>query len=288
VSRDYFERERPDLVVSLMPFVNDVFVRALADGLAPFGLVLTDLMDTEPFMWLTPSACATARFVAVGCAGAAGAARSAGVDDARLVTSGLVIHPKYFSAGLRDLTREQARAQFGLDPSMFTVLVVMGGYGGPVIPRIVRDLELAGRPWQVIACVGRNDALQRRLDAMRPTLRNRLVVFGFTRELHLLMRAANVVVTKPGPASIFECLTVGTPLVVDDECTMPQEAPNAAFLVDNGLGLAVAKRAQIVETLRTLADGNGRLASLEQRIGNYNAGNAAHAVIEAMSRAMKP
>lgn len=286
LARQYFEREKPDLVVSLMPFVNDIYAESLAGMRTPFALLLTDLVDTKPYMWLTRTACGTARFVAVGCDEAGDAALASGVSPDRLVVSGLVIHPKHFDPATRGIGQEEARKRFGLAPDLFTVVVVMGGVGGPVIRRFSLAFESARTPWQVVACVGKNEPLKADLEALKPTLKNRLAVFGFTKELHLLMRAADVVVTKPGPASIFECLTMGTPMVLDDFSTMPQEVPNADFVEREGFGVAVRDRRLMFQAVAALADDPARLQRLRDRIRAFEVKDAATPVIDAMAGAM--
>ncbi len=55
---EFLNREKPDLSVSLMPFVNDYCAVIHAEVGVPFGVVCTDLVDIQPRMWFTRRAMA--------------------------------------------------------------------------------------------------------------------------------------------------------------------------------------------------------------------------------------
>jgi UDP-N-acetylglucosamine:LPS N-acetylglucosamine transferase len=286
LTRAFFEAERPDLVLSIMPFVNDVYAAALEGTGIPLGLLLSDLVDTKPYMWVTPKACGLAKFVALGCADAAAQAREAGCSDGRMLLSGLVIHPKYFDPKSRGLSQAAARKAYGLKPGIFTPMILMGGYGGPVIKEFVRAFEGSSQPWQVVACCGKNEELKAEIEAMAPRLRNKVLALGFSSDLHRLMRAADVMVAKPGPASIFEGLAMGVPMVLDNAATMPQEVPNAAFVESQGFGVGVHHRRDMAKAVQRLADDPAELKAIRARIKAFKMESAAGKVIEAMKKAM--
>jgi UDP-N-acetylglucosamine:LPS N-acetylglucosamine transferase len=253
---EYLKREKPDLVISLMPFVNDRFSEMCAMAGVPFALISTDLMDTRPYMWFTPKACQEAKFVVAGCAQAEAQAREAGAGD-RVVPAGLVIHPKYFREDLQRLSRSEARERFELAPETFTVAIVMGGYGGKVIREFVESLEQSGGGWQLVACCGKNDKLRMELDALAPRLKNRMLALGFSTQIPALMRACDVLITKPGPATLMEALTVGAPLALDDVDTMPQEIPNADWAEGQGFAMGVKRRSDIYPIIKRFHDDPG-------------------------------
>ncbi len=283
-ARSFFRRERPDLVVSLMPLVNDVFVSALEGG-APLGLLMTDLVDTRPAMWLTPAICRRAAFVGVGCPEAAGQAREAGVAGA-LLECGLVIHPGYFDPAVRSLSRREARRRLGLEPGTPTLLLMMGGYGSSALKRFARRLESLPRRVQLVASCGRNEALREGMKALAPRLRNRLVPLGFCSPLNLVMRAADLVVTKPGPASLLEAMAMGLPAVLDDFHTMPQEIPNVADVERRGLGWVLKDRADLPRLVGRLLDDPGDLEAMRGRYSALGLKDASGPVLAAMAGAL--
>ncbi len=275
----YLRRERPALCVSLMPFVNDLHARICAEAGVPLALVMTDVVDTRPFMWVTPRVCREAVWVAAPCALAASQAREAGCR--RVLESGLLLHPKYHDPGLRALSRAQARAALGLEEGPTTVLLSMGGFGGSSLEGLVEALEgFPGDLRLVVAC-GRNEALRSRLLA-RAKGRHAVLPLGFTQELHRYLRAADLLAGKPGPASVFEAAAAATPMVLDTDGAMPQEVPNARLAVERGWAVAVGRRRDLARTVAELAADAPRRARMEAALGAF----AAPATPEILRRAV--
>jgi hypothetical protein len=246
----YVRAERPALCVSLMPFVNDTLARICREAEVPFTLIMTDLVDLTPFMWYTPLACAEAAWVAAPCGEAAEQARSVGAS--KILSSGLLLHPKYFAPSYLGSSRAEIRQRLGLDADAFTVLLSMGGFGGSALEDLVEGLESRGDRWQIVVACGRNAALRERLLRRKPG-RHKVVPLGFTQDLHLYLRAADLMAGKPGPASLFEAVAARTPLVLDAAAVMPQERPNADLAARNGLALAVRRRSELPDALAALA-----------------------------------
>jgi len=65
---------------------------------------------------------------------------------------------------------------------------------------ITERLNAAGLPLQLILICGRNDELAAKLRAHQWKMP--IHVVGFTKEVHRLMRAADFLIGKPGPAAL--------------------------------------------------------------------------------------
>jgi len=169
-----------------------------------------------------------------------------------VIETGLVVHPKFFDEETQRLSRAEARRRLGLDPHAFTVAVLMGGYGGPSIRNIVRQLEAAENTCQVVACCGHNDRLRSELDALASASKNRVVPLGFTTEIPTIMRASDVLITKPGTTTLMEALALGVPLVLDDVNAMPQERPNAVWAEAQGVAIRLRRRREVLDVIGRL------------------------------------
>ena len=280
----YVRSEKPALCVSLMPFVNDTLAAVCAGAGVPLALVMTDLMDVAPFIWYTPKAVRSAVWVAAPCPEAAEQARGAGAG--RVIESGLLLHPKYLDPGLRRLDRREARRRLGLDPELPTVLVSMGGFAGASVGSLVEGLDRVARGLQVVVACGRNAGLLGALKA-RPTRGNRVVPLGFTGDLHLYLRAADVMVGKPGPASVFEAAVAGTPMVLDAAAAMPQESPNAAWAGSRGWARVVTRRRDLPTQVAELLADRAALKSLERAVDAYAPSDASAVLARAVSEAAR-
>lgn len=277
----FLDVEKPDLCVSLLPFVNDVLVDGATRSSIKLGLICTDLMDTKPYMWYSPGVCAQAAFVSAPTPQAAEQALEMGAGQ-RVVRSGLLIHPKYFLPKNVHMERGEAFRRFELDPALFTVAITMGGYGGKVIEEFVRCLDKSEQRWQVVACCGNNLALRLKLESLKSSLKNSLLALGFTDQMPALMRATDVLVTKPGPATIMEALAMRVPLVLDDVDTMPQERPNAAWIAGEGMGLALKNRKHILRAVSQLHDQSELGRAMREAQKRHAPMDASAAILEAM------
>ena len=247
----WLKDEKPDLCVSLMPFVNDLHAKICEAAGVPFALTMTDLVDRAPYMWYTPKAARQAVWVSAPCDTAAAQARDAGAQN--VINSGLLLHPKYHDPSLRQMSRATARVRLGLNPSKLTVLVSMGGFGSSSMQDLIKGLDTVGQDWQIVAICGKNETLREELANLK-LQRHCVVAVGFTKELELYLRPADLMVGKPGPASIFEAVAAGTPLVLDSAKAMPQERPNAALVALHGMGIAVPQRRDLPAAVAALAE----------------------------------
>lgn len=157
-------------------------------------------------------------------------AQAVGITPQRIAETGLLVHPRF--AALK-LGKDAARTKLGLAARSPTVLILGGGEGMGKLGRVARELDRALTGIQLLIVCGRNGDLAQRLS--RIEWRNRVLIFGFVSELEILMRAADLLVTKAGPLSIAEGLTMGLPMLIYDAIPV-QETGNALWVERKGAG----------------------------------------------------
>lgn len=180
------------------------------------------------------------------------------VDADRVVVTGIPLMP-----GFRSLpTMAQARSKLGLDGSQPVVLVAGGGLGLGVhdITRTLLDSDVR---LQVLAVTGRNAAAQRAMQAIALHHPRRLVVRDWTEEMELFMRAADVVVGKPGGLTVAEVLACGRPLIAT-RALGGQESFNVRFLERHRVGQLVDEE-NLARGVKALLEDRDGLHSAKQR-----------------------
>lgn len=165
---------------------------------------------------------------------------SQGVDAGRVAATGIPIDPAFAGS----LDRRAERARLSLDPDRPCVLVMGGALGMGPLEAVVQALGRMSVPVQLLVVAGNNAALKTRLLRLAPGLTNRIRVFGFVREIHRLMAAADLMIGKAGGLSCAEALAVGLPLFVIDPIP-GQEVRNAEFLVQRGAAVLIEGPAQL-------------------------------------------
>ena len=182
-------------------------------------------------------------------------------------------------------SQRQARMQLKLDSDVPLVLVLGGGLGLG-IETVVAHL-LTGTKVHVLALAGHNAAALAKLNTLAAHYPDRLRVWGWTECIEVFLRAADVVVGKPGGLTVAEVLACGRPLLATC-CLRGQESFNVRFLEEHKVGRLVQEDALClaVEDLFAnpvaLAEIQDRAWALGRRDGA--AGVAEAALMAAQSR----
>ena len=167
-----------------------------------------------------------------------------GVSLDRIVYGGFPVHPKFLA---HVPGREQARQELGIRKDRTTVLVTSGGAGGGNVGEFVSAIETARPNWQVIVVTGNNKGLFRAL-VERKNASVTTHVYGFVNKMEMMMAAADVVVTKAGPGTIMEALSLSRPLIVTGAVGL-QETGNITYVEKNGFGIYCPEPEKIVEAI---------------------------------------
>lgn len=226
------EELEPDLVVVCNPFyMGELFTLARLRSSRPFSVVtvVTDPVTVHQ-SWLAQDA--DMHFVIR--PGAAGAAAGVGYPCQEI---SFPIHPRFVAKGP---SRKEARASLGLRSDAAVVLLSGGGSGGGRMHEWTRLLKtLAVHPEiEVMVAAGTNRAI---VDYLSHPEFGQVRLLPSTESLNVPMRAASAVMSKAGPATIFEAAAVGVPLLLFDEVGR-QERGNIAYAQRLGVGQALGSR----------------------------------------------
>lgn len=82
-------------------------------------------------------------------------------------------------------------------------------------------------------------------------------ILGYTTEIAKLMDDSDIIVTKPGGATLFEAINKGIPMVLK-RSMVGQEEENLKFIKDTGIGILMGKDDDLSDVVaRSLSDDNG-------------------------------
>lgn len=235
---------QPDVILSTFPIPAGVVSYLKQQGRTdvPLATVITD--HAIHSQWIHPQ---TDRYFVGSNHVKAGLIRRGIAAEAVQVT-GIPVRPAF--AETYDRTALQRK--YGLDPDIPTVLVMGGAYGvlGD-IQSICEELFHYPHPLQVVIITGRNERMKAQLDVAVQDATTFARVYGFVREVHELMRVADVMVTKAGGLTISEALAMQLPMVLYRPIP-GQEVQNALFLVRSGVAVLARSRKEVSEHLYDL------------------------------------
>jgi processive 1,2-diacylglycerol beta-glucosyltransferase len=262
---NYIDEFRPDAVISTFPVAGGVVSDIKQARHMVVATVITDYGVHRT--WLHPAT--DLYFVASPEVREGLVAQGLAWD--RVVVSGIPVHEKFSQAP----ARAECRADLGLSERFTVLLTAAAG-----LTSEVRDIagQLAAEGIQVVASTGHHPRLKRRLETLAK--REGLVhVFGFTPQMHRMMRSADVLVGKAGGLTVSESLAVGLPLIIYNPVP-GQEIYNVDFLVNSGAGLLSRDEEDVVEKVRFLANHPDRLRQMAANAQALGKPEAAQAVCE--------
>jgi 1,2-diacylglycerol 3-beta-galactosyltransferase len=258
---DFWTRQRPDMVISVVPNFDRALFQSLGKSLpgVPFVTILTDLADYPPHFWIEKQE----QYFICGTDRAVEQAHALGHDSAHVFrASGMILRPEFYEKQTSDRTVERER--LGLDSNLPTGMVLFGGQGSNVMLAIAERLGNSSLNLQLVMICGRNQKLQKRLAGLKT--RNRIFVEGFTKEIPFYMHLSDFFIGKPGPGSVSEAAHMGLPVIVERNAwTLPQEGYNAEWIHEQGAGIVLTNFRGIETAVEELL-GSGQLQAMKARL----------------------
>jgi len=228
---------KPDIIISVTPFINGAICRAAEHLQIPFGVVTVDL-DVRGYL--------------NGLEGAKYDLLTIGIpfddqmiwdtvksydiplDQVRVI--GFPVRKQFFDT----FDAHKVRASYGFPQDKPIVMVMMGSAGSSVLLSFARKLSRLKQPMHLIFCIGRNEGLRQYLEKMTFPEHITMSIFGFTQRIADFMKISDILITKSGSVSVCEALYARIPMLVDHTATvLTWERVNIDFITEHGFGEAI-------------------------------------------------
>jgi UDP-N-acetylglucosamine:LPS N-acetylglucosamine transferase len=258
------KRIQPDLIITTYPFLSYEVIQELKKlGLEiPFIMLFADpnlvhgswLTERRADATLAPTRETYAQ------------ALSANFDPARLYQVGWPVREQFYRVD--GSQRAEMLERLGLNATSFTIFLQGGGEGAARFGRMVEHVLGIDRNLQVILATGTNHALQMRFDGVK-----NLYILPFTKGIAPYMAAADVIMGKAGPNTLFEAITLGKPFIATSYIP-GQEEPNLEFIRRHELGWVAIKAEQQEILLKKLLASPSELETVVANVVAYRQWNA--------------
>ena len=237
----YVVSERPSVIVCTHFFPLEVVGRLKRSGKiqSRLGVVVTDYLPH--YFWVED----TADFYVAAIEETKAGLKERGVPEPKIRVLGIPIESKF---EIR-YPRAEAAAALGVSKDCFTVLLTSGGAGIGLTGEIAKRLLGLDKTLQVLAVCGNNGALFENLSAVAKS-ESRLRVFGFVKNMDLLMEASDIVIGKSGGLTLTESLSKKKPMVILRPVP-GQETRNADCAKLYRAGLVASTVSEAVEFVRS-------------------------------------
>lgn len=245
----YINQSQPELVISLIPFVNYPATEAARKKKIPYLLITTDndlrnwvlgldKMKHPHFKVTIGADLPMTREVL----------RKKKIKDERIETTGLPLRPDFIATK----NRSQILREFRLPKNKPIVLITMGGAGGIGAYEYAKQVGQMDLGAHLIILAGRNEGLKESLRKIKLHRSNSLTALGYTDRVADLMAISNVVITKPGPGTINEAMAMKLPMLLDNTgISLFWERANVDMVLNYQIGERIRKYRQVKKLLRS-------------------------------------
>ncbi len=244
---DYFSAAKPDLIISVIQFVNGSILKVAEKLNIPFLIIPTDA-DTSNFITGICKPTYRKFRYSLPCEDQEVRAKikPAEIPPHMVTVSGYPLRPEFFKP--KDVAA--LKKEFNVPSDKPVVMVFMGGTGSLASYRYVRVLSRLGFPLHMIVVLGRNERLKRNINKIMLPEGVSMTLLGFTPRIADLMALSDVLITKSGGGSTFEGLESCVPMIFDQTSgTIRWEAMNVTFSVKNGLAEVITQFSDLEKIL---------------------------------------
>jgi processive 1,2-diacylglycerol beta-glucosyltransferase len=256
-----FDRYCPNIIVSVHPMTQHFFAYVLRKLRLIDRVPLVTVVTDPCYGFWRGWACEDVKRYYVATSDAKQQLLDYGVASHKIQIVGMPVHSRFQPVAPEQ--RPHIRQELGLSPEKFTVFVNAGWVGGGNIPKIFSELAEADLDIQAVFLAGRNERLLREGHQLAEAAQFPIHVMSYTDEIHKVMNASDVMISKLGGLTTFEAMASHLP-VIGDAITppMPQEAQTAELIRRAGAGLLLDKPGDIVPLLQSLTQEPSRYETL--------------------------
>lgn len=232
--KNHIEAEKPDLVISVIPFINLSASEAARKADIPYLIITTD-NDLQTFVHGLQGVSHPNFKVVVGTYlwNSCEKLYQRNIPDDLIEVIGLPVRPDF----LVKKDQKALREHYKIPAHKPVILVMIGGVGGDTAYQYAKTLGQAQMGIHLIACAGRNKEMAKEMRKIKLNPSNTMTVMEFTDKVPELMTIADLIITKPGTLSTTESLVMQLPILMD--CTNPViswEQANIDLIKSYGVG----------------------------------------------------
>jgi len=270
--RKYLIETKPDVIVSTHFFASEIIAVMKKKGELDSRLI-TVLTDYRIHSWWVSEP--TDIYVVGGEGAREDLIGTWKVDPSGIKVFGIPVEPVFS----KPLDRRGILAKAGLQDGVFTVLVIGGGFGVGPIENIIKIISSIPQTVQIIAICGHNETLVKELEALKPTLKDRLSVLGFVNNVYEYMASADVLISKSGGITSTESMARSLPLIVIAPI-IGQETRNSDYLTSEGAAVKIDKPYELKAVLEDLVSHPEKLGRMRDAIARIKKPRACYDVAQ--------
>lgn len=264
----YLDEQKPDLIVSVVPLINNIILDVAQKRNIPFLLIPTDL-DISSFLTNInqPNYKKFKLAIPFDDHVIQKKISSAKIPDQSCVTTGFLLRPDFFEE------KDSAPIKFGygVPEKKPTILLLLGAVGSCAIYRFVEQLARVQYPCHILICIGKQVQLKTKIASIEFPNHISYTIVEFTQRISDLMAISDILITKSGSVSVNEALYMNLPMILDATSNVLKwEQYNHTFITQNNFGKIVKNFNELPDIITDLLLDRTELNSYKDNLINFN------------------
>ena len=269
--RNYFISSKPDLIISVIPVINNIVLEVAQELSVPFLLIPTDL-DVKPYILNITQPTYEKFYVGLIFDDPE---IIAPLQEAEIVVDfihllGAPLRPDFFARK----NKSRLKKHYQLDGNKPVFMILMGSQGADEIEKYVAQLITIDKPCHLIICIGKNEKSAKDLAQLTFPKHISSSIVGFTPYISDYMALSDVLITKSGTLSVCESLYMDLPLFLDATSTLlPWEEFNHHFIKKHTFGISIQKLNDVASLISNVIEHTDELEIYQkniQKLGKKN------------------
>ncbi len=178
-----------------------------------------------------------------------------GVDPKAVDVVGIPVHPRFEG----EVDRDKVRRGLGVRPQAPVLLLRPGGLGSnDEVLDAINGMAGLGFPFTMLVLAGKNEALLQALKGLDLPKGVQVRGFGFVPNIHEMMSASDLMITRPVGHTVAEAFAAGVPMVLFRPRSGVEERA-ADWFVERGVALKARDSLDLEWIVSDLLRNHGRL-----------------------------
>jgi processive 1,2-diacylglycerol beta-glucosyltransferase len=170
----------------------------------------------------------------------------------KIKVTGIPVMPEFHS----HTKSKEARRKLGINVNHFTLLSLSGGFGMGRVKDIVEQVSTTltlfpKRKFNLLIVCGKNDKVRTEIESLHFPENVHSHIFGFVSNIHELMDASDVLISKAGGLTSSEALSKSLPMLIIDPIP-GQESRNTDIIVEHHAGWKAINLANLSYKLQNI------------------------------------
>lgn len=264
----YVDLKKPDLIISVVPLINNIILEVAQKRNLPFLLVPTDLdINTFIFDIKAPSYHKFKIALAFDDSKIQQKIVKAGIPTASTLTTGFILRPDFFE----HKDKKSIKRTYMIPAHKPVVLLLLGGVGLQSLYTYAQNLVNLNYPAHLLLCVGRQKMLYDKIKTIPFPAHITTTTINFTDRISDLMAVSDILLTKSGSVSVCESIYMNLPLVLDatSSSLLTWEKYNHEFIKHNNFGTTISEFEKLPDLISNLLAQGSTLASYQKKLAQY-------------------